>query len=102
MGKFKPGQEIWWWNTCQLELQRGKLDKVLYGNCELDARWQVETLDDCDSDGRTFHIPVPVSNIYATLEDARVKLTRMLYDKSNAAVAEAKKFDAAHLKLLRL
>lgn len=95
------GQEIWWWDEVHLELHKGKLYN-LYGNWIPDSRWQVETTDDCDSDGRPFHITVPVSNVYVTLEEARLKITKMLYRKAKAAVREAEKYDQAHLKLLRL
>lgn len=99
---FQIGQEIWWWDEVHLELHKGKIDKPLYGNWVHDYRWQVETTDDCDSDGRPFHLCIAAPDIYANLDEARLKLTRMLYDKAKAAVAEAKKFDEAHLKLLRL
>ena len=96
MGKFKPGQEIWWWDEDHLELHKGRLTGW-YGNWIHDCRCQIETTDDCDSE-----ITVPFLDVYATLEDARLRHTKILYDKAKAAVAETKKFDEAHLKLLRL
>ena len=102
MVKFQTGQEIWYWDNVHLELHKGKIGKILYGNWTHDLRQQVETIDDCDSDGRPFHITVPVFDIYTNLEDARLKITRMLYNEAKAAVAEAQKFDDAHLRLLKL
>jgi len=102
MGKFQSGQDIWWWDEVHLELHEGVIAGDVYEDyIDFAGRvWHVAT--DEDSDGRPFHIRIRSENIYATLEDARLKLTKMLYDKAKTAVAEAQKYDAAHIRLLKL